>query len=258
MKPNRQQLIKKYIQDNKRISVDDICSMCKVSVETARRDLNDLEKTGAIRRVYGGAVLIDVNDYPNLITPWNSRHTSDLAEKQAISRELINAIPDHSTIALDSGTTILELAKLLSQKKDLTILLNDLRTAIELSANTTHTIYFIGGSVKRDDMITTGFLANDFLDFFSQIDLTIITGDGFDIEGGLTDYNVEMGMLKVAMIKKSKKVIAALVGRKFSVKAFYKVCDVKDCSEIITTSAAPVSAVDAIKNTGIKTIVCNL
>jgi DeoR/GlpR family transcriptional regulator of sugar metabolism len=258
MKNERQIIIKKFIEDHKKITIDDICSICSVSPETARRDLNELEQTGFIKRVYGGARLLDNNTMPNLILPWDSRHVSDLQEKQAMSRELIALIPDHSTIALDSGTTILELAKLLNQKKDLTILVNDLRTAIELCTNTTHTVYFIGGGVKRDDLITTGLLANSFLDYFSQIDISIISGDGFDIDGGMTDYNVEMGILKVAMIKKSKKVFAAIASRKFSVKAFYKVCNAKDCDVIITSSKTPSQTIEAIKNCGVKTIVCSM
>ena len=37
-----------------------------------------------------------------------------------------------------------------------------------------------GGAVKKDDMITTGFLANDFLKDFSHIDVTVLSADGFN------------------------------------------------------------------------------
>ena len=37
-----------------------------------------------------------------------------------------------------------------------------------------------GGAVKKDDMITTGFLANDFLKHFFHIDVPVLSADGFN------------------------------------------------------------------------------
>lgn len=43
------------------------------------------------------------------------------------------------------------------------------------------------GAVKKDDMITTGFLANDFLKHFSHIDVTVLSADGFNGNIGVVD-----------------------------------------------------------------------
>ena len=53
----RMQLILDYLSKNKRISVEEICKLYDVSRDTARRDLVNLEKQGAIIRTHGGAIL---------------------------------------------------------------------------------------------------------------------------------------------------------------------------------------------------------
>lgn len=261
MKHDRQWQIKRLFLQEKQVSTKELCARFNISVETARRDLNALEQSGMVRRIYGGAVLAadSIGGIPDLedasIQPWDTRFTQNLEEKRAIAKELLRWIPDNSTLALDSGTSVLEAAKLLYLKKNLTILTNDMRIALELSSNTDHTLYFIGGAIKKDDMITTGFLSNEFLDYFSHIDLAIIGTDGFSVNIGLTDYNVEMGTLKAAMIKKSSKVFVLADHSKFSVNAFYKVCGVDKIDLVVTSGKAPRESLEVLERQGAKTVI---
>lgn len=255
MKRDRHWQMKQLFLQKRSISITELCDAFDISVETARRDLNALEQEGIVRRIYGGAVLVDNTGSLDVMPPWDARFTQNLAEKQAIAREIVRWIPDNSIIALDSGTSTFEVAKLLREKKNLTILCNDLRILAELSANTDHTLYCIGGAVKKDDMITTGFLSTDFLEYFSHIDLAILSGDGFNVSVGLSDHNVEMGTLKTAMIKKSSRVLAGIDHSKFSINAFYKVCDIKSLSMVITDEHAPQHSIDTLQKAGIQTVI---
>ena len=54
-------------------------------------------------------------------------------------------IDDGDTIALLAGTTIFSLAKYLVNKKNLTIVLNDLQIAYWLNEHTDHRLFIIGG-----------------------------------------------------------------------------------------------------------------
>ena len=47
-------------------------------------------------------------------------------------------------------------------------------------------------------------LSVDFLNCFSRIDLAIVSTDGFNVNEGLTDFNIEMGMLKRSIFEKSQ------------------------------------------------------
>ena len=252
MKYDRQVKIKQMFMDRRQISCKELCEQFDISIETVRRDLAELEEEGVIRRVYGGAVLSDNSEAPNPMKPWDTRIGLNNTEKVNIAREIIRYIEDGMTIALDSGTTTLEIARLLYLRKNLNIITNDIHTAQLLSLNTDHTIYLVGGSVKKDDMITVGFLTTEFMKNFSHIDLALVTADGF--KEGIGDFNVDMGSLKAIMIEKADKVYAALDHSKFSVSALYKVCGLTDLDLVVTGEKAPAEAIEQLKEAGIKVI----
>ena len=252
MKSDRQAQLKQLFIEQRQLQIHEICAEFGISVETARRDLAALEQEGVIRRIYGGGVLIDNTTLPNPMKPYASRTIFNNEEKNNIAREIIKHIEDNSTIALDSGTTILPIAKLLYLRRNLNIITNDIHVASEISAHTDHRIYMIGGLVRKDDLITGGFLSLDFMENFSHIDTAIMTADGFI--DGLADFNVDMGALKKVMIKKAKKVFAVVDHTKFTTRALNKVCSLKDLDLVVTGKAAPPEAIAALRNAGVKVI----
>ena len=252
MKYDRLNKIKQLLIDQKQVSCTDLCNMFDVSIETVRRDLTVLEKEGVIKRVYGGAALSDNTAAPNPMKPWDIRSNLNNAEKMNIAQEMIRHIQDNTTIALDSGTTILAIARLLRTRKNLNIITNDIYIASELSQNTNHTIYLVGGHLKKDDRITVGFLSTEFLNNFSHIDTAILTCDGF--LDGLGDFNVDMCALKKAMIEKADKVYVAADHSKFSIAPLYKVCGMKDLDLVITGDSAPAASISKLKQAGVEVI----
>ena len=254
MKYDRHWQMKQEFLKKRQISNKELCETFSISIETVRRDLSLLEQEGVIRRVYGGAVLADDNIMPEGMQAWDPRVIHNLPQKQAMAQAILQYIPDNSTIAIDSGTSALEIAKLLGSKKNLSILTNSIRTAAELSANTDHMVYMIGGAIKRDELISTGFLASDFLSYFSHIDLALISADGFIVSEGISDYSVEMGTLKTSMIDKADKVFACIDSSKFSVGAFYKVCPANRLDMLVTDASAPKQSLDELRAMGIQVI----
>lgn len=254
MKYDRHQQMKQLFLKQKNVTNKELCETFSISIETVRRDLSLLEKEGVIKRVYGGAILASDNIMPESMPPWATRSSRFQPIKRAIAREVIKWIPDNSTIALDSGTTVLEVAKLLHEREKLTILTNCMHTALELSAGSNHMVYFIGGAIKRDEMITTGFLAADFLEYFSHIDIAVLSGDGFSVSEGMSDYSVEMGTIKSSIIEKSDKVYACIDSSKFSVNAFYKVCSIDKLDMIITDNRIPEDALSALRSANVQVV----
>ncbi|MBR6089447.1 MAG: DeoR/GlpR transcriptional regulator [Anaerolineaceae bacterium] len=252
MKYDRQEKIKQLLIERKRLTCAELCDIFHVSIETIRRDLNVLEEDGVIRRVYGGAILADNTAVETPMKPWSTRYILNNTEKADIAEVILSLIEDNMTIALDSGTTVLEIARLLARRKNLNIITNDLYIASELSGNTDHTIYFVGGTLKKDDRITVGFLAKEFLDNFSCIDLAVMTCDGF--LDGIGDFNVDMGALKKEMIEKAKKVAVAVDHTKFNIPTLYKVCGLDKLDYVITGKEAPADAVAAIRKAGVEVI----
>ena len=249
MKYDRITKIRQLFLEKRTLSCSELCGTFGVSVETVRRDLAVLEKEGVIRRVYGGGVLQDNAVAPDPILPWAVRIIRNSPEKNSIARELVNRIEDGMTIILDSGTTMLETAKLLFLRHDLTVITNDIHIASELSSHTDHTVFFAGGPLKKEELITVGFMTTSFLDNFSRIDAALLTADGY--RDGLWDFNKDMAALKAAMIRKADKVYAGLDHTKFSVEGLYRVCGQKDLDLLITGAQAPEEALASLREDGI-------
>ncbi len=255
MKYDRLQEIRRLLLRNRKVTTAELCTQFSVSLETVRRDLNTLEREGILQKVYGGAILTDNSDSPHMMSTRDTRSFVCDDEKRRIAARAIDLIPDNAIIALDSGTTVFRLAQLLSRRKGLTVLTNSLDIAAEVTRRTSHMVYCIGGVIKRAEMITTGFLADDFLNRFSSIDMAIFSADGVSPSGGISDYSVEMGTIKQKILAKSERCICLIDHTKYGVDTFYKVCDLHQFDTFIMDDGLPPGARQEIENMGVETII---
>lgn len=255
MKHDRLQVMKELMLKKREVTTAELCDTFGVSIETIRRDLNVLEREGVIRKVYGGAVLADDNATPALMAAWKERARVASAEKTRIAKKAVEFVPDDCVLVLDSGTTMYKVARELRRCKNLTVLSNSLYNVMEVSANTEHLAYCVGGAVKKGEEITTGFLAADFFGSFGKIDVALISADGLSLEQGITDYSMEMGLLKRRFIQKSGKVIAVADHTKFGVNAMCGTCDIERIDILVTDKRAPAEMLDEMRRRGIQVVV---
>ena len=111
-----------------------------------------LEKEGLAKRVYGGAVLTKMTSFE---PPYLQRQMVNAEEKERIGRMAAELIESGDTIAVDVGTTTLELAKAIHGRERLTILTNSLAVAYHLmeslnSGRFSGKIYVVGGEMNPE------------------------------------------------------------------------------------------------------------
>lgn len=261
MKQDRLTQIKHLLMQNKRVNNNDLTEMFSVSLATIRRDLDRLEEEGVIRRFYGGAELIDgANQKRSLeeVTPYTSRAGSNQDEKRAIAKKVVEQIPEACTVFIDNGTTVYEVAKLLTHRKDLTLLTNSLRTAVLLGSYPELHAYCIGGKIKYDMMGTAGIIASEALSFFPCVDVCILSSDAFTPSQGLRERSMETAMLKKAIVDRSRIVIAALDHTKFRANASAPICQTKQLHIVVTDPAAPPEDVKFLRESGVEVIIAPL
>ena len=119
MQSDRRRMIVELVQESGSKTVAELCELFDVSEMTIRRDLRDLDREGALRRVHGGAVSSLGRSYE---PPYTLRSTRNAEIKRAIGKKAAELILDGDSIALDVGTTTLEIAQALQGKQNLTIL----------------------------------------------------------------------------------------------------------------------------------------
>jgi DeoR family fructose operon transcriptional repressor len=224
----RKQKIIEMIKSNNKIVVPELCSKFGVSATTIRKDLKELEEANLLMRTHGGAMSITKTSYEPLPS---SKKTVMLNEKKAIARRAIEFIEDGDTVAMMTGTTVMELVKLLPQRKNLTVIVNDLGFAMWLEQNSDFRVYILSGLIRRNYHYVTSPMKCEMLSIFN-IDKAFITCNGFTKENGATTPDLENAL-------KIKEVL----DRSFSI---YLLCDSSKISSASFAQIAPPGKIDTL------------
>ena len=108
-KAARQKSLLALLSEQGQSSVAELAQLLQVSVDTVRRDLNDLQQQGLAQKNHGGAIALDV---PVMARQARSGVLS--ATKQRLGEAVAAQIPPGSTLMLDAGSTVLAVAAALS------------------------------------------------------------------------------------------------------------------------------------------------
>lgn len=247
----RRDIIVKKIISDRMVKVADLMKMFDVSIETIRRDLEYLEKHGYLKRVYGGAVIHGLfGQEPD----YSQREVKNYVEKRAIGKKTSQLIEDGDTIAIDLGTTTLEVARAIANKNDLTIITNATKIAQELVNNVSNKVFLVGGILRPGELSVSGFMCSENLKHFN-VDKAIIGVGGITPDRGITDYHIEEAANRRAMIDIAEKVIAVADFSKFGVIAMNNVCSINKINTLITDSSVPQKIIYDYRSRGVNVVV---
>ena len=200
--PQRWDNLRNLIREQGVIRIEDICRALKVSAATARRDLDLLERNGAIRRVHGGAVSVEAA----LEEPvFADKTTLAVREKRRIAEAALDFVEPDDTIYLDGGSTVLELARLLRDRTNLTVVTNSLHAAHELSGRGPRLIV-IGGELRRRSQTLVGPLTRLVLQQLN-LDKAFMGTMGLTLKEGLTTTDPSEAFTKELVIGQARQVI---------------------------------------------------
>ena len=146
LKPERQFKIHTMLESGGRATVFELSEKLNVSEATIRRDLEEMDSKGLLQRTHGGALkmALTVKEPPIL-----QRVTSQQMEKRAIGTAAVQLLKEHETIFLSSGSTVLEIARCISEGFHLTVITNSLPVITELASRTSIELIVIGGTLRQ-------------------------------------------------------------------------------------------------------------
>lgn len=157
---DRQLQILQLIERQQRISVANICATFEVSEATARRDLETLASQGKVQRVHGGAIAL-TQAQPEL--PILQRQDEQAQEKLRIGQAAAALVQDGETVFLGSGTTVLEIAKNIRERKGLTVITNSLPVVNTLAGLEEITVIVLGGMLRDSELSFIGHITEQAL-----------------------------------------------------------------------------------------------
>ncbi len=244
----RQRAIAQKVRESGAVSVEDLVEAFGVSAPTIRADLARLESKGLIVRTHGGAIRSE----GTLFEPSHDERTVIRhAEKQAIARAAAKLVHPGETVLLDAGTSTLELALALRDRRPLTVVTNSLANATVLMECAGMEVILIGGQVQRSRRATLGPLATRFLDGF-RVDKTFLGFNGVEAEAGFTVVDFDAAEIKRRMLRCGSQSIVLADADKIGRVAFASAAPIAEADILITDDQAEPAHIARLREKGLE------
>ena len=251
----RVQFILTSLQDTGSVVVEDLAEQLKVSVVTVRRDLDQLEQQGLLRRTHGGAVSIE----PLFYEPFKKdRSFLDQVERQAgekrrIGRAAAAMITPGETIAITPGTTTAEIIRGLPLNSKITVVTNTANIAMELSKRKDVNVFVTGGRLHGEWFSLVGPTAIRSLENM-LIHTMFIGADGVDPRWGVSCFSSDEAELNSTMVRLSRRHSAVVDHTKLNVVANYRICEIGILNTLITDTGATDEMIVPYQKLGVKVL----
>lgn len=180
---SREEEILSIVSQKKKIEVNQLSELLKVSKVTIRKDLDKLEARGLLHRQHGYALLNNTDDI-------NFRLAQNYDLKRKIALEASKIVNDGEVIMIESGSTCALLAEELAfNRNDITIITNSCFIASYIRKADSVKVILVGGEYQKDSQVNVGPLVKQVISEFF-VDKLFIGIDGFDKKRGFTGSDI--------------------------------------------------------------------
>jgi DeoR family transcriptional regulator of aga operon len=239
------------------LSVVEAARALTVSEATIRRDFDQLADQRMLTRTRGGAISSGPATHELPLLYKTARHAP---EKQLIGQVAAGLIAPDSTVALNGGTTTVEVARALANRAELrhnssapavTVVTNALSIASELAARPQIKLVVTGGVARTESYELIGPLATYVLADLT-FDLAILGVDGLDAAVGATAHHEGEASLNRLMAQRAQRVVIVADSSKIGKRAFARVCGPDEIDVVVTDAPASSPAATALTDKGIQ------
>jgi DeoR family fructose operon transcriptional repressor len=238
----RRMAILQHLHGERTASVAVLSRQFNVSEMTIRRDLDWLEDRGHVRRIFGGAMATELASF---VLAFQGRAQRFAEEKERIGQAAAELVEDGESVILGAGTTVLQVAKHLREKR-VTVVTDSLQVILELSSVVSVELILIGGVFSRSALATVGPHVGEFLKGICA-DKLFLAGEGVHASHGLTVPDVIEAQAKKSLIESASEVYVLADHSKLGRSALHTVTPLGNVDAIITDDGAPGEIVAQLK-----------
>jgi DeoR family transcriptional regulator, aga operon transcriptional repressor len=242
--------IRAFIEQEQRSTVGDIAKHFDVSAATVRRAIGTLADRGEVSRFRGGALAVQRS--PREL-PALQRQRDQRDEKARIGKAAADLVTDGETVFLGSGTTTLEVARHLKERRELTVLTNSLLVIKELVSAPDVTVIALGGMLRRSELSFIGHLVEQALQEMRATKVIMGIRAVHADQGLMNDYLPET-LTDRAILKMGREVVIVADHTKCDRLASTFVAPVSTMSTFVTDSSAPDAFVEALEAKSVNVI----
>lgn len=252
--PQRQVRLQELIAEKGMSDLDSLARELNVSASTIRRDLNEFEERGMVRRTHGGVVWTGGDARESRPYAFEQRMAHLIDAKQAIARAARSLIRPGETILLDGGTTTFYFAQELIGTP-LQIVTNSLPIASLYQNDDRAELVLVGGVVYPRYGVLLGPSAELML---SQIHATTLFLSVAGVNRGqLYNQNMLLVQTEKKMMEQSQRTVLLIDASKFGQQALVKLCDLSAIDTVVTNTMLPREVRDEIAAAGCELIVAD-
>ena len=247
----RLEKILELVHQNRKVTVDEAMGLCNVSADTVRRDFTRLAKNNVVIRTHGGIMVKTSAMYDSSTS---ERRVKNKELKERIGRRAAELIPDGGTIAVDAGTTTVELLQYLNTVQNLTLLCYSLDIANEAVKYDQVTTMILGGIIRNK---TSSVVGPDTAEMVRKLhaDVLFLGATAFDSTRGLMTSNRMEADVKESFISIADTVVLLLDSSKIRQRSLFAFCPTENLDIFITDSETDRGFIEEIAEHGVETIV---
>ncbi|MCF6136706.1 DeoR/GlpR family DNA-binding transcription regulator [Pseudalkalibacillus berkeleyi] len=233
---NRHQIILNVLKKQKTASIHELVDVTSASISTIRRDLEQLEKDNLLKRIHGGAALIQNHLYEPML---EEKQELNASAKEQIGRAAADLVNEGDCLFIDAGTTTKHILPHLQNKK--VVVVTNAYLFVEMLIRLEIEVHLIGGRVKGKTGALIGVQAEDSLQSF-RFDKCFLGMNGIHTKHGYTTPDPEEARIKRLGLELSKESYVLSDESKFQEVSFSKVADINQAS--ILTNLKEESIID--------------
>ncbi|MBC3760797.1 DeoR/GlpR family DNA-binding transcription regulator [Quadrisphaera oryzae] len=246
-----------YVTEHGQVSVTQLAKHFQVSLDTIRRDLDQLGTEGVVIRTHGGAM--SPSAVPRIETAVDVRRRMQASAKDVIGELAAGLVADGSAVMLNGGTTVLAVGRALRDHRDLTVATNNLLLSSELNPAAVRDLCLFGGTVRHSSQTTVGpvvfrsGLTGGEVDV--QCDLALIAVGAASLEGGYSGSNLSEAAMMREMMDRATEVAMLVDSSKFGRRMFAQVAELGGVDYLVSDAPPPADMARALAEARVEVVV---
>jgi DeoR/GlpR family transcriptional regulator of sugar metabolism len=228
----RRELLLRWLHEEGRLRASDVAERLGVSLDTVRRDLQELADAGALRRVHGGALP------PRSPGPadFAARRSWEEPARASVATAGARLLRAGEVIALAGGTTIAELARRLPPGFEATVLTTSPDVAAALAEHPALTVDLAGGRLHPQARTVTGAAALEAIRAVRP-HVCVLSACSLHPVAGLTLRFREEAEVVRLMLERAERVLALLTASKLGTTGPYPVAETERIDLLVTDAS---------------------
>jgi DeoR/GlpR family transcriptional regulator of sugar metabolism len=231
----RREVVARRLHDGHAVVATDLAKEFDISEDAIRRDLRALASEGRCTRVYGGALPLSTAS-----TSIEVRSKENQDRKRALAAVAVTLIKPDELVFIDSGSTNLALAGMLSQCKGISVATNSVTIAAALLAHRIPLV-MVGGAVNPD---VGGCVDTAAVRAVQQlnVDRCFLGTCAVSLAEGVGAFGADDAAFKRALLEVSRKTVVLVTNEKLETRARYRVAPLKRINTLVVEHDAAIAA----------------